>query len=78
MKIPFSMIEISKNSFSNVAIRGFLGKRPIVEWLSQQANSFWNLSMPCLLSLIDNEHFLFRFSSKEDRDSALKIPNTFE
>lgn len=65
------MIEPSKISFFNVAIGRFLGKRPTIEWLTLQANSNWNLSKPCVLSLTDKGHFLFRFSSKEDRDLAL-------
>lgn len=39
MKIPSSMIEPSKNSFSNAAIGRFFGRRPIVEWLTHHANS---------------------------------------
>ena len=65
------MIEPSRNSFSHVAIGKFFGKRSTVEWLTLQANSNWNLSKPCLLSLTDEGHFLFRFSSKEDKDLVL-------
>lgn len=71
MKIRSSMIEPSKISFSNAAIGRFFGRRPIVEWLTLQDNSHWNLSKPCLISLTDKGHFIFRFSSKEDKDLAL-------
>lgn len=71
MKILSSTIKPSKTSFSNAAIGRFFGKRPTVEWLTLQANSKWNLSKPCLLSLTNKGFFIFRFSSKEDRELAL-------
>lgn len=39
MKIPSIMIEPNKNSFANATIGRFFGKRPTVEWLTQQANN---------------------------------------
>ncbi|RWR87860.1 MADS-box protein SOC1-like protein isoform X2 [Cinnamomum micranthum f. kanehirae] len=71
MKIPSSMVEPSRNSFSNAAIGRILGKRPTVEWLTHHANFTWNLSKPCLISLTNKGHFLFRFSSKVDKDLAI-------
>lgn len=71
MKITSSLIEPIKNSLANAAIGRLLGKRPAVEWLTQQDSSKWNLSKPCLISLTERGHFLFRFNSKEDRDLVL-------
>ncbi|KAJ8638920.1 hypothetical protein MRB53_015614 [Persea americana] len=69
MKIPSIMIEPNRNSYA--AIGRFFGKRTTVEWLTLQANSSWNLSKPCLISLTNKGHFLFRFSSKADKDLAI-------
>lgn len=45
--------------------------RPSLERLEQWIHASWHLSRPYLTSLTDIGHFIFRFNSKEDKDSTV-------
>ncbi|XXG45984.1 hypothetical protein AAC387_Pa02g0929 [Persea americana] len=62
------MVDNSKDSFSFSAIGKFLGIRPSLEALKQWVHNSWSPSKPSFISRTEKGHFLFRFSSKEDRD----------
>ncbi|KAJ8630519.1 hypothetical protein MRB53_023842 [Persea americana] len=71
IRIPQQMINNSKESFSFSAIGPFAGRRPSLERVEHWIHASWRLSRPCLISLTDKGHFIFRFNSQEDRDSTV-------
>eukprot|EP00268_Persea_americana_P038971 TRINITY_DN38603_c4_g1_i1.p1 TRINITY_DN38603_c4_g1~~TRINITY_DN38603_c4_g1_i1.p1 ORF type:complete len:234 (-),score=26.72 TRINITY_DN38603_c4_g1_i1:171-872(-) len=69
--IPQQMVSTSKDSFSFTAIGKFVGRRPSLERLEQWVYSSWRIARPSFISLTERGHFLFRFSTKEERDSPI-------
>lgn len=48
-----------------------VARRPSLERVENWVHASWRLSKPCLISLINKGHFIFRFNSQEDRDSII-------